>query len=156
MVLAIGLQPDPPEIPAASDLVGTLQGVRPAVMINKTPKLCHQCPCRTPLRATPESIQRAAELDFDPPLDEGIKRAVHTLVAAGVETFESCQGGDGHAFPEPTVRFEGNNSEGLRAISAALAYGLPVARLRRAWGVIDGMLHGPWWEMTFDPPRHER
>jgi hypothetical protein len=23
--------------------------------------------------------------------------------------------------------------------------------LRRTWGVRDGMLHGPWWEMTFLP-----
>jgi hypothetical protein len=30
-----------------------------------------------------------------------------------------------------------------------LDHGLSVLRLRRAWGVIDGMIHGPWWEMTF-------
>jgi hypothetical protein len=75
------------------------------------------------------------------------------LIAQNVETFESCSGGEGHAFPEPTVRFEGNASEGLRAVSAAIAFGLPVATLRRTWAVRGGMLHGPWWEMTFDPPR---
>ena len=116
-------------------------------------KLCPQCPSRTPLRADPESIQRAQELNFEPPLDAGIREAVHTLIAAGVETFESCEGGTGHAFPEPTIRFEGNHAEGLRAISVAMANGLPVYRLRRTWGVIEGALHGPWWEMTFSPPR---
>ena len=66
-----------------------------------------------------------------------------------METFESCEGGLGHAYPEPTVRFEGATSEGLRALSVALENGLPVFSLRRAWGVIDGLIHGPWWEMTF-------
>jgi hypothetical protein len=41
-------------------------------------------------------------------------------------------------------------SEGLRALSVALEYGLPVVRLRRVWGIEDRMIHGPWWEMTFD------
>ncbi len=110
---------------------------------------CEHCPSRTPLRPDPESIQRARELYFEPPLDEGIRGIVHILVSNGVETFESCQGGPGHSFPEPTVRFEGSSGEGLRALSVALDHGLSVFRLRRAWGVIDGMIHGPWWEMTF-------
>ena len=32
---------------------------------------------------------------FDPPLDRGIAAAVSALVAAGIETFESCEGGPG-------------------------------------------------------------
>ncbi len=28
---------------------------------------------------------------------------VEVLRAAGVETFESCEGGAGHSYPEPTV-----------------------------------------------------
>ena len=117
-------------------------------------KKCDHCPGRTPLRPDPATIQRARELNFVPPLDEGIREIVIRLVANGVETFESCEGGSGHAFREPTVRFEGESSEGLRALSVALENGLPVFRLRRAWGVIDGMIHGPWWEMTFklSPP----
>lgn len=110
---------------------------------------CSSCPSRTPFRPDPGTIQRAQELEFEPPLDAGIRDIVLTLVAAGVETFESCQGGPGHAFPEPTVRFEGDVSEGPRAFAVAVANGLPVYRLRRTWGVRDGMLHGPWWEMTF-------
>lgn len=97
-------------------------------------------------------MQRAKDLIFEPPLDEGIREIVHTLIAAGIETFESCEGGVGHCYAEPTVRFEGGISEGYRAISVALAYGLPVLNLRRAWNIQDGMLHGPWWEMTFILP----
>jgi hypothetical protein len=103
--------------------------------------------------ADPEKLQRARELNFEPPLDEGIREIVVTLIAHGVETYESCEGGEGHSYPEPTVRFEGDLSEGLRVASVALGYGLPVSRLRRTWAIKDGMLHGPWWEMTFIPPR---
>jgi hypothetical protein len=83
------------------------------------------------------------------PLDPGIREAVELLQEAGVETFESCQGGEGHAFPEPTIRFHGNNVQGFRAYAAAMEYGLPVLALKRSWSVIDGELSGPWWEMVF-------
>src|ERR1700730_2442676 len=119
----------------------------------KGPTRCDHCPGRTPFRPDPESVQRARESYFEPPLDEGIREIVITLVANGVETFESCEAGRGHSFPEPTVRFEGSASEGLRAISVALENGLPVRRLRHAWGFENGLIHGPWWEMTFDPPK---
>lgn len=121
--------------------------------LNGAQRNCKECPSRTPFRADPVRIQDAQELKFDPPLDAGIRDIVVKLVSQGVETFESCEGGNGHAFPEPTVRFEGDTSEGPRAFAVAVAFGLPVSRLRRAWGVRDGMLHGPWWEMTFIPPR---
>jgi hypothetical protein len=111
---------------------------------------------KTPFRPDPETIRRARELHFEPPLDEGIREIVITLLENGVEAFESCEGGRGHSFPEPTVRFEGSSSEGLRALSVALENGLPVASLRRAWGLIDGSIHGPWWEMTFWPPENSQ
>jgi hypothetical protein len=114
---------------------------------------CVACPCRTPFMADPEKLARARELHFEPPLDEGIREIVHTLIAQGVQTCESCEGGKGHAYPEPTVRFEGDESEGLRAVSVALAYGMPVARLQRVWAARRGALHGPWWEMIFIPSR---
>jgi hypothetical protein len=40
-------------------------------------------------------------------LDAGIRKAVECLQAEGIETFESCEGGPGHSFPEPTIRFYG-------------------------------------------------
>jgi hypothetical protein len=89
------------------------------------------------------------EEEFCPPLDPGIARAVRALRAGGVETFESCEGGEGHAYPEPTVRFHGEHPEGFRALSVAMQAGLRVTSLRRTWTVQDGEPHGPYWEMTF-------
>lgn len=83
------------------------------------------------------------------PLDRCISYAVKVLRDAAVETYESCEGGEGHAFTEPTIRFFGGASEGLRVAAVALQYGLPVSDLRRFWTVIDGELSGPHWEITF-------
>lgn len=86
---------------------------------------------------------------FEPPLDSGIRRAVEVLVKAGVETFESCEGGPGHAYSEPTIRFHGDRSEGLRALAVALQNDLPVAALRRTWNIVNGEPTGPIWEIVF-------
>lgn len=88
---------------------------------------------------------------YDPPLDTGIWPAVEALRADGVETFESCEGGSGHAYPEPTVRFHGDHVEGYRALAVAMRAGLQVKELRRVWPVNDGEPTGPWWELTFRP-----
>jgi hypothetical protein len=82
-------------------------------------------------------------------LDPSIAQYVHVLRAAGVETFESCQGGEGHSAVEPIVRFFGVKSEGFRALDVALTHGLPVLDLRRYWQIIDGEPCGPYWEMAF-------
>lgn len=84
-------------------------------------------------------------------LDPGIRHAVSVLRAHGVETFESCEGGPGHAYPEPTVRFYGDRSEGFRAAASVLAgkYGLRVLALRRVWDLCEGEPTGPYWELTF-------
>ena len=71
-------------------------------------------------------------------VDPGIRRAVRILWENGVETFESCEGGRGHSFPEPTVRFHGQQDEGLRALAVALQRGLKVTELRRYYTVING------------------
>jgi len=83
------------------------------------------------------------------PIDHGVRRYVLILRAEGIETFESCQGGDGHAYPEPTIRFHGNAFEGYKAFAIAMTYGLPVAGVRQAYSVEAQRLTGPWWEMTF-------
>ena len=74
---------------------------------------------------------------------------VSVLLSNGIRTTESCEGGDGHSYPLPTVRFDGPYPEGLRAVGVALHNGLPVADLRRVWRMQDGELQGPFWEMTF-------
>lgn len=86
---------------------------------------------------------------YEPPLDQGVRRYVEALSAAGVETFESCEGGAGHAFREPTVRFHGGQGEGFRALAVALDHGFEVDSLRRSWPLVDGEPTGPWWELTF-------
>lgn len=93
--------------------------------------------------------------DPDSPLDVGIARFVKILSGNGIETFESCEGGHGHCFTEPTVRFHGNQCEGFRALSIAHNFGLPVSDIRRYWSVIDGEPTGPEWEMTFRKKANE-
>ena len=90
----------------------------------------------------------ADDCDYDS-LDAGIRDYVRILRKAGIETYESCEGGEGHAYPEPTIRFHGERGEGFRAISVAFDYALPVACLRRVWVVQDGELVGPEWEVVF-------
>lgn len=82
-------------------------------------------------------------------LDPGIAPYVDVLSAAGIETFESCEGGEGHSYPEPTIRFAGQREEGFRALAVALQHGFPVRAIRRYWAVIDGEPRGPDWEITF-------
>lgn len=84
-------------------------------------------------------------------LDKGIERAVLALRAAGLHTIESCEGGPGHAFPEPTVSFRGDLREGLKAVAAALEAGLKVWQLRRVWRMNAGELEGPWWDLVLIP-----
>jgi hypothetical protein len=87
--------------------------------------------------------------EYEPPLDPGIKTYVVLLREHGVETFESCQGGERHAFPEPTVCFSGERAEGFRALAVALQHDLPVASLRRTWRIYDREPMDVRWEMTF-------
>lgn len=100
------------------------------------------------LRAAPSYH---AEIGVDLPLDRWIGFAVKVLRDAGIETYESCEGGRGHAFPEPTVRFHGTSTTGFLAFNAAMENGLPVYAVRRCWLVTDGELSGPSWEIVFYP-----
>ncbi len=89
------------------------------------------------------------EHEFDPPLDPDIRDFVLVLRGAGVETFASCQGGDGHPYAERTVRFEGTHAEGFRAFAVAAENGLRPSELRRVWQIIDWEPTGPFWELVF-------
>lgn len=82
-------------------------------------------------------------------IDPGICEEVRVLYENGIETTESCEGGPGHSFPEPTVRFRGDKAEGFRALGIALQNGLKVSELRRYWSIEGGEPVGPEWEMTF-------
>ena len=91
----------------------------------------------------------ADEQEYSPPLDPGIARAVHILRDAGVETYESCEGGEGHSYLEPTIRFHGGAGEGYRGLGVAITHDLPVSALRRNWSFDEGVLTGPNWELVF-------
>ena len=89
-------------------------------------------------------------------LDPGVAQYVEVLRAAGVDTFESCEGGEGHSYSEPVVRFFGQREEGFRALAVALEHGFPVSDLRRFWQIVDGEPCGPYWELSFYPATSER
>jgi hypothetical protein len=75
---------------------------------------------------------------------------VRILQAAGVETFESCEGGPGHAYSEPTIRFDGAGGDGRKALGVCFNNGLPVFCLRRVWYVKNRNIPaGPDWEIVF-------
>lgn len=90
---------------------------------------------------------------FDPDwlqeLDPNMRKIVAILHWSGIETYESCQSGKGHCFPEPTVRFHGGHGEGFRALAVCFTYGIRVSALRRMWQILDGEPDGPHWELTF-------
>lgn len=82
-------------------------------------------------------------------MDTGIAPYVDVLRAAGIETIESCEGGPGHAAAEPTVWFNGERSEGFRALAVCTQHQLPLFALRRTWPILDGEPTGPYWELVF-------
>jgi len=86
---------------------------------------------------------------YCPPLDKGIRRFVEVLASEGIETYESCEGGADHAYPEPTICFYGQIQEGFRALAIALDNDLPVNEIRQFWSIEDKQPVGPDWAMTF-------
>ena len=82
-------------------------------------------------------------------LDGGIAPFVGVLREHGIHTIESCQGGEGHFFYEPIIRFHGERDQGWKALHIAQERGWPVSQLRRCWSINDGEPTGPEWEMTF-------
>lgn len=105
-------------------------------------------------RSAPATAPQSAEPPSCPKvpgqIDPGIRKAVERLQACGLETFESCEGGPGHSYPEPTVAFYGTPEAGWRAVAVCLSYGLPVLSLKRVWDVLDANEPtGPHWEVTF-------
>lgn len=66
-------------------------------------------------------------------LDPGIRAAVKTLWSCGIETFESCEGGEGHVWKWPFVAFHGTEGEALAAFRLLIEEGFPAAVLNHAW-----------------------
>jgi hypothetical protein len=84
-------------------------------------------------------------------LDPGIAGAVKILMENGIETCQSCEGGSGHSYPEPTVDLLGGEGAGWKALGVCLENGLPVLELRRTWtlGASDRVPDGPIWQLVF-------
>jgi hypothetical protein len=90
-------------------------------------------------------------------LDAGIRFAVRVLHAAGFETGQSCEGGDGHVYDHPTVDLaSGTGSDGFAALAALEAYGLGVAEVSIRWGVADGLPTDRCWRLVLRRAHHDR
>ena len=106
-------------------------------------------------RPDPFADLEAFDPAVDSPLDPGIRYAVLVLRRGGVETFESCEGGPGHSFPKPTIRFYGSAWAGYHAFAVAMEHGLPVFELQHVHDCYDGQLAGPCWNLVFRPEVRE-
>ena len=92
-------------------------------------------------------------------IDPLILDTVKTLNSYGFKTFESCQGGEGHCFDKPTVRFEGNELDLIRACEICELEGLSVEDARRVYrktpvykddNTPNARMIGKAWEMPFN------
>lgn len=91
-------------------------------------------------------------------LDPGIRFAVRVLHASGFETCQSCQGGKGHSYLEPTVEMiaTSDDADGFGAVAALQSYGLPVAAVAIVWPVRHGLPYEKNWRITFFKTMEER
>ena len=91
-------------------------------------------------------------------MDAGIRFAVRVLHAAGIDTCQSCQGGAGHPYSEPTVEMVAgaDGAEGFAALAALSAYGLAVAEVAQIWHVKNGLPYEKLWRITFTKSFEDR
>lgn len=90
-------------------------------------------------------------------LDPGIRFAVRVLHANGFETGQSCQGGDGHAYHEPTIEWPAlGDDAGFGALDALQSYGLPVNSVSIVWLIRNGVPFEKNWRVTFRQTMEDR
>jgi len=70
-------------------------------------------------------------------IDKGIRPVVELLNKYGFKTFESCEGGEGHCFNEPTVRFYGSEFDLIRAYELCALHKINVYEARRTYRKTD-------------------
>jgi hypothetical protein len=83
-------------------------------------------------------------------LDPEIVAAVRALAECGVDTFSSCQGGEGHPGygGMPTILFNGDENAGLWAVWLLETQGFRVQTLSRNWDLDRGLPREPFWRVT--------
>jgi hypothetical protein len=91
-------------------------------------------------------------------IDPGIRFAVRVLHAAGIETCQSCQGGQGHCYLEPTIEMVcgGDDATGFAALHALNTYVLPVQDIAILWPVKNGLPYERLWRITFRHTMEDR
>jgi uncharacterized membrane protein len=92
-------------------------------------------------------------------LDRGIRFAVRVLHAHGFETCQSCQGGKGHPYAEPSVDLPLNSTDGVvfGALCALSAHGLPVSSIAIVWNVQQsGLINEKIGRITFSRTMESR
>lgn len=82
-----------------------------------------------------------------PSLDPKIAFPVQVLRENGIDTFESCQGGDGHCFKYPSIRFFGDKTEGYKAFDILAKHGFIVCYLQRYWSITNNEIGAPYWQL---------
>lgn len=95
--------------------------------------------------------------DYDQ-LDKGIRFAVRALHAHGIETCQSCEGGEGHAYSEPSVDILAgpNDVAGFNALACLVDFGLPVSLVSKVWNIKNGMPYECIWRIIFNKSFPER
>ena len=80
-------------------------------------------------------------------IDPEITLALRALADYGIDTFSSCQGGDGHSSAWPEILFHGDESAGLYAAWLLEAQGFRVQELSRHWDLDHGLPRQPFWRV---------
>jgi hypothetical protein len=84
-------------------------------------------------------------------LDPGIRFAVRLLHAHGIETQQSCEGGEGHSYDRPSIDMpcSDHSHTGLVALFYLHEYGLRVHDVQMLWRVYKGLPVEHFWRVTF-------
>lgn len=92
-------------------------------------------------------------------IDAGIRFAVRVLHARGYETCQSCEGGEGHSYDNPTVDLiaGSRDANGFGAVAELVPYGLQVTRVSQVWNLDPlGRPYETIWRIEFKRPFPER
>ena len=84
-------------------------------------------------------------------MDPGIRFAVRVLHAkGGIETCQSCQGGPGHSYVQPSIDIiaGGQDSTGFAALAALADYGINVDEILLVWNIQNGLPYEKLWRVT--------